>query len=92
MEQFIQVLIEASSSFSWWHWLLGLGVAVLFQDNLGKELHINRQDLTLLLQKQEELKKDKETISQIPLLQKQFPFQNHQIEQQPLILTANATN
>ena len=29
MEQFIQVLIEASSSFSWWHWLLGLGVAVL---------------------------------------------------------------
>ena len=29
MEQFIQVLIEASSSFSWWHWLLGLGVAAL---------------------------------------------------------------
>ena len=29
MEQFIQVLIDASSSFSWWHWLLGLGVAVL---------------------------------------------------------------
>ena len=29
MEQFIQVLIEASSSFSWWYWLLGLGVAVL---------------------------------------------------------------
>ncbi len=29
MESFIQVLIDASSSFSWWHWLLGLGVAVL---------------------------------------------------------------
>ena len=29
MEQFIQVLIEASSSFSWWHWLLVLGVAAL---------------------------------------------------------------
>ena len=29
MEQFIQVLIEVSSSFCWWHWLLGLGVAVL---------------------------------------------------------------
>ena len=29
MEQFIQVLIDASSSFSWWHWLLGLAVAVL---------------------------------------------------------------
>lgn len=29
MEQFIQVLIEASSSFNWWHWLLGIGVAVL---------------------------------------------------------------
>ena len=29
MEQFIQVLIEVSSSFSWWHWLLGLGVAAL---------------------------------------------------------------
>ena len=29
MEQFIQVLIDASSSFSWWHWLLGLGVAFL---------------------------------------------------------------
>ena len=29
MEQFIQVLIEASSSFSCWHWLLGLGVAAL---------------------------------------------------------------
>lgn len=29
MEQFIQVLIEASSSFSWWHLLLVLGVAVL---------------------------------------------------------------
>ena len=29
MEQFIQVLINASSSFSWWHWLLGLVVAVL---------------------------------------------------------------
>ena len=29
MEQFIQVLIEASSSFSWWHLLLVLGVGVL---------------------------------------------------------------
>ena len=29
MEQFIQILIEASSSFSWWHRLLVLGVAVL---------------------------------------------------------------
>ena len=29
MESFIQVLIDASSSFSWWHWLLVLGVAVL---------------------------------------------------------------
>ena len=29
MEQFIQILIEASSSFSWCHWLLVLGVAAL---------------------------------------------------------------
>ena len=29
MEQFFQTLIEASSSFSWWHLLLISGVAVL---------------------------------------------------------------
>lgn len=29
MEQFFQILIEASSLFSWWHWLLLIGVAGL---------------------------------------------------------------
>lgn len=55
MEQFFQVLIEASSLFSWWHWLLLIGVAGLSGGfGMGivfalKEFKIWFPDLSLIL-------------------------------------------